>query len=226
MTFVVNHDIVWLHVPVDDMACVQGVECAQDLRTVEKHPVPPSLLLTQLQVVLINEHPVKILPWQILEHEVHIVFVDERLEEHHYKVQRFLVHILRVDIYSIFATFTPRVLLMILDYSRSILICPSTARIGRGCVARPLGGRAFRDPRTTAAGGRIFPRRALPQHVQDRLLVLNMLYPLRLVNGGLGHNLQREQLALVDDQVHGAELPIAYFHARIPIQELLLIVAV
>ena len=50
-----------------------------------------------------------------------------------------------------------------------------------------------------------------------------MFYPFRLVNSGLGYDLEREQLALVYDQVHRAELPIANLNPRIPIQELLLV---
>ena len=50
-----------------------------------------------------------------------------------------------------------------------------------------------------------------------------MFDSLSLVNSGLGYDLEREQLALVYDQVHRAELPIANLDPRIPIQELLLV---
>lgn len=44
---------------------------------------------------------------------------------------------------------------------------------------------------------------------QERLLILQMLDPLVLLNGALGNPLERMQLLLVDDQLHWPILPIS-----------------
>lgn len=87
MTFHVDHHIIRLNVPVDDLPLVEEVNGHQHLRSVEGHPGPTwvflsisALFLTQFQIMLIVEDPEEVLSRQILEHEVHIYLVREGLD--------------------------------------------------------------------------------------------------------------------------------------------------
>ena len=75
------------------MECIKGTE---DLRAVEKDPVPSLLILAHLQIIFVDEHPVKVLTGQVLKHEVDIFFVHKRLIEHDNEVQRLLVRTISI----------------------------------------------------------------------------------------------------------------------------------
>ena len=53
MTFIVNHHVVRLHVPVDDLACMQRFQSAQNLRAVKKNPGLATLIFAKVEVHLV-----------------------------------------------------------------------------------------------------------------------------------------------------------------------------
>ena len=62
----------------------------------------------------------------------------------------------------------------------------------------------------------------LSKHLEDKLLILDVLDALGLVNGSLWHDFESTELSIDDDQVDRSKLPVSYLHARVFVEELLL----
>lgn len=83
----VNHDILWLDVSVDNVVPLERLKGTNDLRCVKLDPLA-LVVFAQLHVHLVLDHPVQVLAWQVLKDKVYRLLVCECLMKADYVVQR------------------------------------------------------------------------------------------------------------------------------------------
>ena len=142
------------------------------------------------------------MPWQIFEDKVDVFFVDERLVEHDYKIER---------LHDFFGC-----------HECHIALC----YVFRCCRLRYGAIALFRSSGLNHAMVHainailIVPLIVATQFLQNLLLVFDVLYALPAINAGFWDDFQGVELALVHDQIDRAKLAIANLDACLAVFEL------
>ena len=194
MAVIVDHDVVWFHVAVDNVPRVKGVESAQNFGAIEKHPIFALFVFAKVKIVLVLEDPEQVLARQVFEDKIDILVIYERFVQFHDKVLRF---------FGIYVGQHASIHGVLVVFFAPPLPCVVSLRS------------------STAQNWQLAPRRILAQQLQNVLLVLNVLDSLCLINGGLGDELESVQFAILDDEIDWPELAISNLDARVAVPEFL-----
>ena len=142
------------------------------------------------------------MPGQVLEDKVDVFFVDERLVEHDYKIERF---------YDFFGCHECHIALCY------VFRC---CRLGYGAIT------LFRSSCLNHAivhaidAILIAPLIVATQFLQNLLLVFDVLYALPVINASFWDDFQGVKLALMHNQIDRAKLAIANLDACLAVFEL------
>ena len=133
--------------------------------------------------------------WKIFEDEVHIICINKGLLKHDNEVQWLLAGRYRV-------------------LSLAVSLLALHIILPRWTVVRRVNPLRSRTIECKLIAG------VLSEHLQDELLVLDMLDPLSLVNRRLWHYFVSEKRSLMDDEIDRSKFSVSNLYTGVAVKEL------